>query len=135
MFGFDGLFVADRDKGMGNNIVERLQRTDLKSTVVLMLTGNLHARTNEERWMGWHVRKAFPQVVSLNNDFSGGSTWACTNDGCGPLALHGEDRGKAPFATFTNELDKYGYNGSFYVGKATASPPANKQGSPARNKN
>jgi len=126
VFGFDGVFPGGeaRDRGMAATIVTRMKSSNTEDTVVLLLTGNLHARTSDERWMGWHVAREFPQLTSLNNAFSGGTAWVCTNEGCGPRGIGGRDRGDGKFVERNPEPDENGYHGILYLDSASASPPA-----------
>jgi hypothetical protein len=126
VFGFDGSFSNGeaRDVGMAANIVERLMSSGTEDAVVLILTGNLHARTADERWMGWHVSREFPWLTSLNTAYSGGTAWVCTSEGCGPRSLTGRNRGDSVFVERSSEPDGNGYHGTFYVGPVSASPPA-----------
>lgn len=43
-----------RDAGMAATLLAALR----PDAATLVVCGNLHARTDEPRWMGWHVRKA-----------------------------------------------------------------------------
>ncbi|MCP4448482.1 MAG: hypothetical protein GY811_24535, partial [Myxococcales bacterium] len=127
LFGFDGMFLLGaeaRDKGMATNIIDTLRESDSTNAVALLLSGNMHAQTSTERWMGWHVRKAFPHLRSLNNAYSLGSAWVCTGDGCGPMELHGQDRGEKRLVELSDKPDEHGYDGIFYVGAVSASAPA-----------
>lgn len=129
VFAFDGSFAGEqaRDEGMAKNIVAALRKADTAGSVALILTGNLHARTDSERWMGWYVREAFPHARSLDNAYSGGNTWACTMAGCGRMDLTGTDRGAGRFVELHDAPDASGFDGIYYLGAVSASPPATEQ--------
>jgi len=130
-----------RDAAMATNILD--QRRDHAKDVFLILSGNLHVRTVKGTpWdadfvpMGWHLVQAGKSVVSLNNAYSGGATWACTGqstDSCGAHPQKGKDRSlSSPSIEMTQGSE--GYDGIFYVGAITASVPAvqqKKNGEPA----
>jgi hypothetical protein len=92
--------------------------------VSLILVANLHARSDSERWLAWHLAKRFPRLKSLIQASAGGSTWVCGDSSCGPVPLSGKNRGNAQFIDFQPDLKRTGYSGLFYIGVATASPPA-----------
>ncbi len=129
LFGFDVTFVpggdeAARDEGMATEIVDRLHQPDAAEAVALIVTGNLHARTDTARWMGWHIRKALPGLRSLDIAYSGGDAWFCTETGCGPSELRGEDRGTERFVELEVSSDRPGFDGIYYLGRVSASAPA-----------
>ncbi len=109
-----------RDEDMAQIVIEKLKNVELDRTITLIVTGNLHARIDSERWMAWHIRKAFPRTLSLNNAYSGGTAWICTNNGCGPTTLHGIDRGKKQFVERSGSAR---WEGIFYLGSISASRP------------
>ena len=115
---------GDRDQNMAANIVAQADHN--ADGVTLVLTGNLHARTDTERWMSWHIARRHPGVVTLNVRHAGGSAYLCLmGRGCGAVTdLPGEDLGKAAFIEVFAAPDDKGYGGRAYLGgPITASPP------------
>ena len=121
--------VKGRDKQMARNILADL--ATFPNAVHLVLTGNLHARTNSIRFMGWHIMQQHKKTISLNLSHSGGSAWVSNSDGVGPTRYGGSDRGEQQFIERLAEWDGEAYHGFFYVGAITASPPAT--GNPVEN--
>jgi hypothetical protein len=120
---------GDRDQNMAANIAAQADKN--AQGITLVLTGGLHARTDSERWMSWHLARRFPGLRTLNVAFSGGSAHVClTGDQCGVLTeMSGKDLGPAPFVELFAAPDDQGYGGRFYVGGAvTASPPVKHEG-------
>lgn len=115
-----------RDAGMAGNILSAMKESP--DAVYLVLVGNLHARTNSERRMGWHLAKGCKDLVSLNVGHSGGTAWLSTSEGRGPTSISGRDSGAERFIETFPEPDEYGYNGIFHIGAVTASAPAKASG-------
>lgn len=111
-----------RDEGMAKIIVKKLESIEVDRTITLLVAGNLHARTDSRRWMGWHLRQAYPHTVSLNIAYSGGNAWICTAQGCRSTPLTGIDRGKKEFVE-RKETDSASWQGIFYLGTVSASSP------------
>ncbi len=132
LFDIATMDIASRDKHMAKNILSAIERDP--NAVFLILTGNLHARTKPHRWMSWYIVQAHTHLVSLNMANARGSAWTCTRDGCGPMRMGGRDRGQQPFIERFDQPDDNGYNGLFYVGAVTASPPAKPEGDSAKNR-
>ncbi len=124
-----GTPMVTRDLGMARTTLEELDRHDLSESVVFLFGGNAHARKDSERWMAWHVAKALPRLRSLDLEFSGGTAWNCSAEGCGNHELDGEDLGKEPFVSFatSSRIDQFrgsgSHDGIYYVGEIHASPP------------
>ncbi len=114
--------IHNRDKIMADNILSAVQRSP--ESVYFVLTGNLHARINSQRYMGWHIMKSHRQTISLDISHSDGSAWLSTNEGRGPMQLRGVDRGEKPFIERRADWDGEAYHGFYYVGKISASTPA-----------
>lgn len=118
---------GERDPRMADNIAAQAERN--AEGITLVLTGNLHAKTDSERWMSWHLARRHRDLVTLNIAHAGGSAYICLMGGeCGiHTGLKGQDRGGAPFVERFATPDD-GYGGMFYVGKVTPSPPAKHEG-------
>ncbi|MEO7732075.1 MAG: hypothetical protein ABIY55_13965 [Kofleriaceae bacterium] len=120
---------GDRDQNMAANIAAQADKS--AQGITLVLTGGLHARTDSERWMSWHLARRYPGLRTLNVAFSGGSAHVClTGNQCGVLTeMTGTDRGTVPLVEVFAAPDEQGYGGRFYVGGAvTASPPVKHEG-------
>lgn len=129
LFDVSAMNMADRDKRdkrMAENILSAL--TMSPQAVHFVLTGNLHARTNQKRYMGWQIIQRHKQTTSLNIGYRSGSAWICTSDGCGESKLGGNDRGDNQFVEILDRRNRNGYHGVFYVGDVTASPPVRDVG-------
>lgn len=123
---FDGVFATaeERDAGMGVALAAAIDPTALN----LAICGNLHARANEPRWMSWHVRQRYPQMIALNVSDDGGTAWCIEGQGePGVKELKASRRSTEPrevgVAMF-DLPDEHGYDGELYVGTVTASSPA-----------
>jgi hypothetical protein len=141
---FDGGYASrgDRDAGMARTLIRSVPTKEAARSITLILAGNRHARTDNPGTMAWHLRQAFPTLVSLNLTHAGGSTWTCTFDMasatrpgerprvvCGVNAVGGSDRGAQRFVDRGGTRSTPGYDGIFYVGKVSASPPAGRRAS------
>jgi hypothetical protein len=93
--------------------------------VVVALMGNLHARSDSPRWLGWHLRRRWPDLVTLEATFSGGTAWILAAGADEPAAkgVRGSARGANPHVTLFSTRDDRGYDGELYVGAVSASPP------------
>ena len=122
VFLFDGVYAdgETRDRGMAAAIAAVVKASP--DATVLILTGNLHARIDNERWMAGQLVKAFPQLHSLDVAHAPGEVFGCSPDGCGVAKVKGAVLGPASFVELGPEAR--GYGGRFYVGALTASPPA-----------
>lgn len=130
VFFFDGLCGGSgrRDTQMAECIAEELSAEP--DAVTFILTGNLHARADEPLWMGWHLRQRYPSIRTYNFASAGGSAWGCTGD-CGPHALAEGDLGGTPRIVKFTERDEHGFDGIYFVGRATAAAPAARPALPA----
>lgn len=114
--------IQKRDEKMARNILAAVATAP--NAIHLILTGNLHARTNSPRYMGWHIMQAHESTLALNIAHRGGSAWISTTNGTGPQSLSGENRGNDPFIEWVKDWDGEAYHGTYYVGAVTASAPA-----------
>jgi hypothetical protein len=134
---------SQRSALMARRVLE-VRKAAPRSTF-LLLGGNVNARTvRGTEWdetltpMGWHLVRAKLPVRSLDIRYSRGSAWGC-NLGeeqkltCGtapavPPASRPNDkvifRGPRAFVELTPERSIEGFDGVFYVGPLTPSPPA-----------
>jgi hypothetical protein len=122
---FDGVFPSaeERDAGMGATFAAAVDPSALN----LAICGNLHARTSDPRWMGWHVRERYPELLALNVADDGGTAW-CILDGGEPGVheMKGARRAEPRElgVILFEQRDEHGYDGELYVGTTTASSPA-----------
>ncbi len=103
--------------------------------VFLVLTGNIHnLLTVGTRWddayepMGYLLRQSSPEkkLFSLNVAHEGGEAWVCfgsTASDCGIQQIGGQARDGQGLTLFETP-EGQAYNGQYYVGRLTASPPA-----------
>ena len=113
---FDGTFASgeERDAGMAASLMSAL----LPSHVTLVLCGNLHARTDDPRWMGWHLRK-HRALTSLDLGYDDGAAWNLTDAGEG---IHDvQPRWPGPRGIELRSSD--GFDGVYRVGTLTPSEP------------
>ena len=118
---FDGSFptAEARDAGMAANILAALR----PDAATLVVCGNLHARTDVPRWMGWHLRHAQPDLIALDLGYTGGTIWCCRGPGEEGLDTVTE-RWPGPLGvTLFPERHAYGWDGAFQVGALTPSLP------------
>lgn len=118
---FDGNWPSAeaRDAGMAANILAVLRRED----ATLVVCGNLHARTDAPRWMGWHLREAHPDLISLDLGYTGGAVWCCRGPGEEGLDTVTERWPGPPGVTLFAERHAYGWDGAFQLGELTPSLP------------
>ncbi|MBX3233900.1 MAG: hypothetical protein KIT84_31620 [Labilithrix sp.] len=123
-FDVDGGVPAKRDEEMAKRVVALAEE---KKGPVVVLVGNLHARTQpsgNQKWMGEFIRDKIPNVVSFDNRYGSGTAWVCI-PGCGehPMTGHDDDAAtKWHFERFSTVDDK-GFAGAWHIGPAKASPP------------
>ena len=113
---FDGSFESAeaRDAGMAARLLSALRHTD----VTLVLCGNLHARTDDARWMGWHLRQR-RELLSLDLGYDGGAAWNITDAGEGIHAVHP----RWPGPRGVERCAIAGFDGVYRVGTLTPSEP------------
>lgn len=115
----------NRDEVMAKRVIAAANE---KRGPVLVLVGNLHARTQPggtQKWMGEYVRAALPNVVALDNRYSDGEAWICSPE-CGRhkvTALDHETDSRWRIERF-GQPDEKGYAGVWRIGAARASEPA-----------
>lgn len=135
---FDSSEPADsgqaRDRAMARRLAQVADRHP--SDVLLVLTGNLHARLHpgtpfdpDFEPLGYLLRKALPDRPLLAFDFSstGGTAWLCVSaeaEDCGERSLGGKGEGDERRLLRFEQPDENGFHGTYHVGAMSASPPA-----------
>jgi hypothetical protein len=107
-----------RDVGMARSLLAALRPPD----ATLVVCGNLHARTDSPRWMGWHVRRSRPDVVVLDLGHAGGSAYGASGDGEG-VHEHAARWQGPPGVSLFAERHPHGWDGAFFVGRISPSLP------------
>jgi hypothetical protein len=135
---FDSSESADSGQERDREMAKRLTQAARShpSDVLLVLSGNLHARLkpgnqvdSNYKPLGYLVRQALPDRTILALDFTsaGGSAWICISaepKDCQAIELRGQgDEGERRLTLFEHP-DVKGFDGSYYVGAMSASPPA-----------
>lgn len=123
-----------RDRAMAKRLEAAMAAAPKDLFVVL--TGNVHTRIGRGTpWdkdyepMGFVLSQLAPghRLAALDVQYTGGTAWFCLGDQAASCAVH-EVRGGAPPATppvtQLPHLSPEGYNGFYFVGRLTASPPA-----------
>jgi hypothetical protein len=106
-----------RDAGMAANVLAALR----PEAATLVVCGNLHARTDEPPWMGWHLRRARPDLIALDLGYTGGSAW--TSHGPDDEGVHAvTERWPGPPGV-TLFAEHHAWDGAFQVGELTPSLP------------
>lgn len=117
------------DEQMAENVLR--QRHARKSDLMIVLTGNLHSSIqkgnpwdSEFRSMGWHLSQEKIPLFSLEAQYATGTAWNCDGEICGvfPILGGGEDPAR-PLGTSLVDAQE-GFHGTFFVGTAHASKPA-----------
>lgn len=119
----------DRDRQMAANLAAAVERSP--GDVFVSLTGNLHNRivrgwsnNPDYEWMGYILRQKYAdRLVSLNASSTGGTAWVCFGDNCGAQPMKGRGETGDPRITL-HPRDESGYDGTYFIGAMTASPPA-----------
>lgn len=115
-----------RDARMAERLLAAAAADDERFFVAL--TGNLHNRTVPGSGRaGDRLVTALgrARVTSLNMTHGGGSAWICeATAGCGALDFGPREAPPAGRVTLFAEPDDRGYDGTYSVGKISASPPA-----------
>ena len=120
---FDGTFPSaeDRDAGMAKLLLDALPPAP---TRMLVLCGNLHARTSLPRWMGWHLRRRVPDLLSLDARDDGGTAWASLEHrGPGVVTIPAPPHVSPPGIRLHAVRDEDGFDGEYAVGPIRASLP------------
>jgi hypothetical protein len=115
--------AGERDEQMATLIAEARARAP--GDPMVLLVGNVHAsrRLKIPRSMVWHlVRRGVP-LRTLDVATRGGTAWLCGTR-CGVDTVAGKDLGPQPAVFESPEATRWGYDGGWYVGTLTASPPA-----------
>lgn len=121
---------TDRDKAMADAIAGLPRKP---GDVVLALTGNVHARRLQGadwdpayRPMGFWLVERGLAPITLDAATAGGSAWVCTGQPvtCGAARVVGTHTGARPFIRMHTAGEVGPYDGVFYVGTVSASPPA-----------
>jgi hypothetical protein len=123
-----------RDRAMATRLKEAMAAAP--KDLFLVLTGNIHTRIGRGTpWdkdyepMGFVLSQLAPgyRLAALDVQYTGGTAWFCLGELAASCAVH-EVRGGAPPATppvtQLAHLSPEGYNGFYFVGRLTASPPA-----------
>ena len=119
------------DLCMADMLIVAVERANADITV--SETGELHARqrrdtvsfSKDHQPMAYGVRLARPNwpLMSLKASSITGNYWGCTYALCGPMNHRSKLLLEAPQIRTSIELDEEGFQGTFYVGKFTVSPP------------
>lgn len=121
----------ERDAEMAALVAEARARTPAEPMVLLV--GNIHAtrRLKIPRSMVWHLMKRGVPLKTLNMAAREGSAWTCGAT-CGVNPYRGPDLGPEPHVLEAPHATKEGFDGLWYVGSITASPPAWRAESPTQ---
>jgi len=123
-----------RDRAMARRLAQVADSHP--SEVLLVLTGNLHARLRpgspfdpDFEPLGYLLRKALPDRPFLAFDFSstGGTAWLCVSaeaEDCGERSLGGKGEGSERRLLRFEQPEENGFHGVYHVGEMSASPPA-----------
>lgn len=119
----------DRDRQMAANFAAAVERSP--EDLFVSLTGNLHNRIvrgwsnkPDYEWMGYVLRQKYAdRLVSLNASSTGGTAWVCFGEDCGPQPMKGREEAGDLRITL-HPRDDSGYDGTYFIGAMTASPPA-----------
>lgn len=131
IFAFDRCGIGQaRGRAMGACIRDRIKSSPSASIVILV--GNLHAMKQLGRPGAADFEPMVKTIadlrpISLNMSFKSGSAWMCRSaKSCGPVAVSGSwplfkrSRGITLSGTSTSGM----FDGEFFIGAITASPPA-----------
>ncbi|WP_211241597.1 hypothetical protein [Cystobacter fuscus] len=89
-----------------------------------------HIKPCRGRWRGGWRHPASSVFEGIRH---GGTAWSCALGPeqkleCGEKSARGQDQGDRSFVQLFNGRNDQGYQGFFYVGAVSASPPAVRQG-------
>jgi hypothetical protein len=117
------------DEQMAENVLRH--RHARKSDVMIVLTGNLHSRIEEGnpwdtdfRSMGWHLAQERIPLVSLEARYATGTAWNCDGEMSGVVPILGAADDPARPRSTSLVDPREGFHGTFFVGTAHASQPA-----------
>jgi hypothetical protein len=132
-----------RSAAMARHVLQARSRSP--HSAFLLLGGNVHTRTARGiEWdpsftpMGWHLVRAHLPVRSLDARYARGTAWTCHLDKRERLSCDSHParppppppdsrivyRGRRPFVQLAPRRSLEGFDGIFYVGPLSASPPA-----------
>lgn len=122
-----------RDAVMAANIRAALRRPEAPGVIVLV--GNLHAQKTrgnsfDQNFESMTYQLSSERPMALNMHTTGGTAWACRREtgaevSCQPGRVTGSPSpASAPAKFLLNTADQPRYDGRFYIGAMTASPPA-----------
>lgn len=127
--------ALDRDAEMARRILEA--RAAEPGGRVLVLTGNVHARTTRGApWnaafepMGLHLARAAQDTLALDAGYAPGTAWVCLSGKaaeCGAKRVGGQGghgAGRAQTIERIPAPSPEGFHGWYHVGTISASPPA-----------
>jgi hypothetical protein len=122
----------ERDAYLAESLAEIRKRSP--DARFMVLVGNLHARrdvgapwNDKLEFMAHRLAPGEPTLLTLNAGFSGGAAWICTgNDAasCGPGRFKGRPGKTAGISLTPDPRDPDGYQGTYFLGRLHASPPA-----------
>ncbi|MET0401532.1 MAG: hypothetical protein ABW123_03975 [Cystobacter sp.] len=123
-----------REEAMARRVLEVAAASPRR--VLLVVSGNLHPRqvkglpwNGDYQPMGLRVARERRGVYSLDIAYKSGTAWICALGAeqkleCGVRPTKGRDHGDRYFVQLFDARDAQGYQGLFYVGAVSASPPA-----------
>jgi hypothetical protein len=123
-----------RDRAMATRLEEAMAAAP--KDLFLVLTGNIHTRIGRGTpWdkdyapMGFVLSQLAPgsRLAALDVQYTGGTAWFCLGEqaaSCGRHEVRGSAPPAAPPVTQLAQVSPEGYNGFYFVGRLTASPPA-----------
>jgi hypothetical protein len=123
--------AASRDSLMANNLLAAVRRSS--GAHVVALVGNAHAAkakgaSSDANYEPMAYLLSSESPVSLDITYSAGSAWVCGSEPgpCKERALFAAPEWAGRNAKFSLEPPTYapGFDGTFFIGRATASPPA-----------
>jgi hypothetical protein len=128
----------EREEAMARRVLEVAAASPKRA--LLVVSGNLHPRQvqglpwdGDYRPMGLRVARERRDVYSLDMAYQSGTAWICAMGpeqklDCGVKPAKGQDHGERYFVQLFDGRNAQGYQGIFYVGAVSASPPAVYQG-------
>lgn len=135
LYDHSGVQGEEREQAMAETIEAEVRNHPERA--FLVLSGNVHnRRVAGVQWdpkyvpMGVRLSRKLKDVTSLDMAYASGTAWICALKpklDCGVRPAEGKDNGTRPFIHLWSRLNK-GYDGVFYVGAVSASPPAHVAG-------
>jgi hypothetical protein len=121
---------GDRDDSVAKTVVSLRKRNP--DRLILVLIGNVHAKTvvgapwdDDYVPAAVRIRDEGLDVVSLNAKYGDGEAWMCTGgdaSSCAANPVRSNGGGSGPSISIDGNIED-GYDGAFFVGSLTASPP------------